>query len=53
MGEHSAEQFGTERLSAGVRQFSDREPEVIIADLYDSVPSVVEGRLTKTISLQS
>jgi len=36
--ENSAgEKFGTERLAAALRQFSHREPEVIIAELYDSV----------------
>ena len=32
-----------ERLGAAVRQFSDREPEVIIAELYDSVLNVAQG----------
>jgi len=42
--ENSAgEQFGTERLAAAVRQFSDREPEVIIAELYDSVLNFAQG----------
>jgi serine phosphatase RsbU (regulator of sigma subunit) len=42
--ENSAgEQFGTERLAAAVRQFSDHEPEVIIAELYDSVMNFTQG----------
>jgi phosphoserine phosphatase RsbU/P len=42
--ENSAgEQFGTERLAAVVRQSSDREPETIIAELYDSVLSFAQG----------
>jgi serine phosphatase RsbU (regulator of sigma subunit) len=42
--ENSAgEQFGTERLAAAVRQFSHREPEVIIAELYDSVLNFARG----------
>jgi serine phosphatase RsbU (regulator of sigma subunit) len=42
--ENSAgEQFGTERLAAAVKQFSDREPEVIIAELYDSVLNFAQG----------
>ena len=40
---HSAEQFGLERLSAVLRQFGDREPEVIIAELYDSVVQFANG----------
>jgi serine phosphatase RsbU (regulator of sigma subunit) len=32
-----------ERLGAAVRQFSDREPEVIIAELYDSVLNFAQG----------
>jgi phosphoserine phosphatase len=39
----SGEQFGAERLSAIIRQFSDREPEVIIAELYDSVLKFAGG----------
>jgi serine phosphatase RsbU (regulator of sigma subunit) len=39
----NAEQFGAERLAAAVRHFSDREPEVIIAELYDSVLKFAEG----------
>lgn len=42
--ENSAgEQFGTERLAAAVRQFSDRDPEAIIAELYDSVLNFAQG----------
>ena len=42
--ENSAgEQFGTERLAAAVKQFSDREPEAIIAELYDSVLNFAQG----------
>ena len=42
--ENSAgEQFGTDRLAAVVRQFSDHEPEVIIAELYDSVRNFAAG----------
>ena len=42
--ENSAgEQFGTERLAATVKQFSEREPEVIIAELYDSVLNFAQG----------
>jgi serine phosphatase RsbU (regulator of sigma subunit) len=37
------EQFGTERLAAVVRESSDREPEVIIAELYDSVLKFAQG----------
>jgi serine phosphatase RsbU (regulator of sigma subunit) len=40
---HSGEQFGTDRLSAIIRQFSDREPEVIIAELYDAVLRFAQG----------
>jgi serine phosphatase RsbU (regulator of sigma subunit) len=39
----SGEQFGTERLAAVVRRFSDREPEVIIAELYDAVLNFAQG----------
>jgi len=31
------EQFGAERIAFVVGQFSDREPEIIIAELYDAV----------------
>jgi len=42
--ENSAgEQFGTDRLAAVVRQFSDSEPEVIIAELYDAVLNFAQG----------
>lgn len=39
----SGEQFGTDRLSAIIRQFSGREPEVIIAEVYDSVLRFAQG----------
>lgn len=39
----NGEQFGSERLSAVVRQFIDREPEVIIAELYGSVLNFAQG----------
>jgi serine phosphatase RsbU (regulator of sigma subunit) len=39
----SGEQFGTDRLSGIIRQFSDCEPEVIIAELYDSVLKFAHG----------
>lgn len=39
----SGESFGIERLGAAVRQFSDREPEVIIAELYDAVLNFTQG----------
>ena len=39
----SEEQFGTDRLAAVVRQFSDHDPEVIIAELYDSVRNFAAG----------
>jgi serine phosphatase RsbU (regulator of sigma subunit) len=39
----SGEQFGNERLAAVMREFSDREPEVIIAELYDAVLHFAEG----------
>jgi serine phosphatase RsbU (regulator of sigma subunit) len=39
----TGEQFGTERLAAVVRQFGDREPEVIIAELYDAVLNFAQG----------
>jgi serine phosphatase RsbU (regulator of sigma subunit) len=41
--DRSGEQFGTERLSSLIREFSDREPEVIIAELYDSVLKFADG----------
>ena len=37
------EQYGSERLAAVVQQFIGREPEVIIAELYDSVLSFSQG----------
>jgi len=37
------EQFGTERLSEILRTFCDRQPEVIIAELYDSVVKFSQG----------
>jgi serine phosphatase RsbU (regulator of sigma subunit) len=39
----AGEQFGNERFAAAVRQFSDREPEMIIAELYDSVLNFAQG----------
>jgi phosphoserine phosphatase RsbU/P len=39
----SGEQFGTDRVSTIIRQFSDREPEVIIAELYDAVLKCAQG----------
>ena len=46
--ENSAgEDFGSERLAATVRQFSDREPEVIIAELYDAVLNFAQGTQQK------
>jgi phosphoserine phosphatase RsbU/P len=39
----SGEQFGTDRVSTIIRQFSDREPEVIIAELYDAVLKYAQG----------
>jgi serine phosphatase RsbU (regulator of sigma subunit) len=42
--ENSAgEAFGSERITAIVRQFSNREPEVIVAELYDSVLNFAQG----------
>ena len=42
--ENSAgEQFGAERIGAIIKQFSEREPEVIIAELYDSVLDFAKG----------
>ena len=40
---NSGEQFGTDRLAAILRQFGDREPELIIAELYDSVLNFASG----------
>jgi serine phosphatase RsbU (regulator of sigma subunit) len=37
------EQFGAERLATVVREFSDRDPEEIIAELYDSVVKFSQG----------
>lgn len=37
------EEFGTKRLAEVLRRFSDREPEVIIAELYDSVVNFSQG----------
>jgi serine phosphatase RsbU (regulator of sigma subunit) len=37
------EQFGTDRVAAIVRQFREREPELIIAELYDSVLKFSDG----------
>jgi len=39
----AAEEFGTERLAEVLRKFSDREPEIIIAELYDSVLKFSQG----------
>lgn len=37
------EEFGTKRLAEILRTFCDREPEVIIAELYDSVLKFSQG----------
>lgn len=37
------EQFGTDRVAAIVRQLNEREPEIIIAELYDSVLKFANG----------
>jgi phosphoserine phosphatase RsbU/P len=37
------EEFGAERLATVVRKFSDREPEIIIAELYDAVLKFSQG----------
>jgi hypothetical protein len=37
------EQFGAERIAAVVGQFSDHEPEIIIAELYDAVLKFSQG----------
>lgn len=37
------EEFGTNRLAEVLRRFSNREPEVIIAELYDSVVKFSQG----------
>jgi serine phosphatase RsbU (regulator of sigma subunit) len=56
------EQFGTDRLAEIVRKFSDREPETIIAEVYDAVVSFSQGTpqkddltavLIKRVSVQS
>ena len=39
----SQELFGTDRLAEILRKFSDRDPEVIIAELYDAVVSFSRG----------
>jgi serine phosphatase RsbU (regulator of sigma subunit) len=39
----TGEQFGAERLAAVVQQFIQREPEVIVAELYDSVLNFAQG----------
>jgi sigma-B regulation protein RsbU (phosphoserine phosphatase) len=39
----AGEPFGSERLAAAVGQFSDREPEVIIAELYEAVQKFAQG----------
>ena len=40
---NSGEQFGTDRLATTIRQFGDREPELIIAELYNSVLEFAHG----------
>jgi sigma-B regulation protein RsbU (phosphoserine phosphatase) len=42
---NGGEPFGADRLSAIIRQLRDREPGVIIAELYDSVLKFAEGTL--------
>ena len=37
------EQFGADRLAEIVRRFSDHEPEIIIAELYDAVVDFSQG----------
>jgi serine phosphatase RsbU (regulator of sigma subunit) len=39
----TGEQFGAERLAELVGHFSDREPEIIIAELYDAVLKFTDG----------
>jgi len=39
----AGEQFGAERIGAIMKQFSERGPEVIIAELYDSVLNFANG----------
>lgn len=41
------EQFGADRLAAVVRQFSNREPEIVIAELYDTVLKFSQGTSQK------
>lgn len=41
--DQDCEQYGTKRLADVVRRFKDREPEVIIAELYDSVRRFSQG----------
>ena len=40
---NAGEQFGTERVGSIVQQFSDREPELIIAEIYDAVLKFAGG----------
>lgn len=37
------EEFGAYQLAAVVKQFSDREPEIVIAELYDAVLKFSQG----------
>jgi serine phosphatase RsbU (regulator of sigma subunit) len=39
----SGEQFGVDRLADLVVRFSDREPEIIIAEAYDAVLKFTDG----------
>ena len=39
----SEERFGTDQLAEIVQQFSDREPKIIIAELYEAVISFSQG----------
>jgi len=39
----SPEEFGTKRLTEVLRRFSDQEPEIIIAELHDSVVNFSQG----------
>jgi phosphoserine phosphatase RsbU/P len=41
------EEFGTKRVAEVLRRFSDREPEIIIARLYDSVVNFSQGTRQK------
>jgi len=43
------EPFGTDRLAEVLRRFSDRDPEIIIAELYEAVVSFSEGRRSRMI----